>query len=252
MAFDLAVVMKSGSGQRPVAGEVVRANGCPLGVDCLVDERAEIVLEGDSFQHLEAEGSRPVVPVLHRPHHDRLVADLPATSEPPLPRGPHVGLIDFDEAKQRPEILLGHSRSQLVEQAPCRLVAPKARILLELQRRDPTLVAGQEEDAQEPDPEGHLGPMQHGAGRHRSLIPTVAALLQASLDELRAARMVAPWASKAEWPARLPQGLPTGRLIREDFAKLQQGAREFHDPDLLEGQDPRRLCQKWSQAEAIG
>ena len=43
--------------------------------------------------------------------------------------------------------------------------------VLELQRRDPLLVAGHEEDRQEPDSQRHPGLVKHGARRHRGYSP---------------------------------------------------------------------------------
>jgi hypothetical protein len=80
----------------------------------------------------------------------------------------------------------------------------EARIPLELQSRDGLLVAGHEENPEEPDLQGNPGLVKDGPGRERNLVAAGLALLHTpSLDRIAPA-MTAARVHEAPRPARAP------------------------------------------------
>ena len=84
----------------------------------------------------------------------------------------------------------GEPRSRSCGAGSRRLVAVEPEIALELERRDPLLVARQEEDRHEPLSQRDAGAVEDRAGGDRDLMPALAALPQPA----RASRSEAPFA----------------------------------------------------------
>jgi hypothetical protein len=103
-----------------------------------------------------------------------------AAAVPARPIAADVGHVDLDVSRESEEGVVRQGGAYLVQQHPGRLVAAQARIALELEGRDPLLVAGHEEDREEPRAHGHLRAMKGGAGRERGLVAADCALPQAT------------------------------------------------------------------------
>ena len=127
---------------------------------------------------------------------------------------PDIGLIGLDGAREPILRMRTQARTQLVQECLSRLVAAQARVALELPRRDPLLVARQEEDSQEPHPKRYTRPMENAARRHRGLMAAMAALLELPrLDEV-ASPFPTAGADEPSGPPHPPQVGPAARLVR--------------------------------------
>ena len=200
---DVQVVAHTHARERQIAGEAVRSHRGPLGVDDAADERAQVVLEGDALQHRHPRRSWAFSALLDGRGHDGLVPHLPASAEPPLAGGAHVGLVHLHEAFQPMLGPVPERRTHLVQQGPRRLVAAQARVALELEGRDALLVASHEEDRPEPDPQRHAGAVEDRPRRHRGLVVAAPALLEPAARDPVALGLSTPRAPEPVGPAQL-------------------------------------------------
>jgi hypothetical protein len=177
------------------------------------------------------------------------------TSRPPRrPRSgpPHVAFVDLHQPDQPGSGAVAKRRTQLVEHRPGCLVAADPRIALELKGGDAFLVSRDEEDGPEPGEQGRARAMEYGPGRHRALIATARALLEAAGRDPRARPAATAGADEAVRPTRFSKGPPAGFLIREGHLKLLKRHRKPHDRVLLGKHAGSRACQPRSRAEATG
>ena len=212
--------------ERKVALPAIGSDGDVVAIDDTADKGTQIV-EGDSLQDGQADLARRMLPLLHGDSHDRL-AHHATSDDSPLPRSSHIRLVRLDEAPQakpRPGLQV---RTQLVQQQPGGPIAAQARIPLELQGRDGLLVAGHEENPEEPDLQGNPSLVEDGSGRQRGLVAASPALLEPSLRDRVALPMAAAWAHEAPRPTHAPQMLPAGLLVREHRLEVEQGCRSLH------------------------
>jgi len=124
-----------------------------------------------------------------------------------------------------------HRPPQLVQPAPCRLVAAQSQHPLDAQRTDAVLLAGHIPDRPEPQRQRQAAALEDRAGRHRRLMPTAGTQPQPPAGRPRLAAAAAG-TDKAVGPAKREQILSTRLLAGEAFLQFHQRARIlFHEPE---------------------
>ena len=187
----------------------------------------------DAVEDLQAKRAGASWPLLDGSADDGLVTDLPASPQAVLVGRADVRLVDFDQASQAIPSPVREGRAELVQQGPRGPVARQAAVALELQGRDPLLVARQEEDRKEPDLERNPSAMQHRPRRDRCLVATAVALLEPAGRDPRALPVAAARAPEAVGPASAPQRQPAVLLALESRLELDQCLRKPHGSALL-------------------
>ena len=142
-----------------------------------------------------------------------------------------------------------------MQQGPGRLVAPDPTVPLELQRRDALLVAGHEEDRQEPDAKGHPRPVEDGPRGHGRLVAASLALLQTPHRKPVTLAVPASWTAKPVGPTHPPQRAPASLLVREPLLEGEQGRGIRHllsSCEVAEGIVAHPYVRSGRAAELIG
>ena len=78
----------------------------------------------------------------------------------------HLRFIDFNNVLQWVAVRVDHRPPKLVQQQPRRLVTAEAKLGLELPRRHPVRMTGDDVRGEEPCPQWQMAAMHHRASRH--------------------------------------------------------------------------------------
>src|SRR5712691_10891955 len=174
---------------------------------------------------LKAYPARGFAADLDRAYDERLFNQFPASSQPRL--GPaDIGLVHLDLVLQRLTARTHHGPSELVQHRPGCLTPSDAQLALELEGRQARRLRRHQVRCPEPLSERHAGPMQHGPGRHRSVVATGLAPPQQPPQQLARLSMATSGAPEPIGPPGLSQVLPASRLIDEADPKLVHRPRK--------------------------
>jgi hypothetical protein len=131
---------------------------------------------GEVGRHGQTHAARTFAAFLHRHQHDNCFPAFQLATPPqPRLRTADPGVIDFHIAVQGLAPHVDHGPTQLMQDQPRRLVAPKPQLSLQQQRRDATLVGRHQVRRPEPGRQWCSGSVQDGSRRQRDLVPALGA-----------------------------------------------------------------------------
>src|SRR6266508_319054 len=168
---------------------------------------------------------------LHSHRDERFQVPLPPSKA--LFHSTHGGLVHLDRSLQSVTIGPDHGSPQFVQPSPGRFVTPKAQVLLKRQGAGSVLLAGDQPDRLEPEPQRLVRVLKNGAGRYATLMTARRALHNASASERPAPIPSAPRAPEPVRPAQPYQQVAACRLRAEPFDQLRQGLRILVDDGTL-------------------
>src|ERR687892_1619840 len=125
-----------------------------------------------------------------------------------------------------------------MEHHPGHLVAGNAELALQLERRQPGRMRGDEVRGPEPEGQRCARTMQHRPPGDGGLMPTGLALPEPSPRELKRLGVLAAWTVVPLWPSTLGQVPTAGSLVAEPRLKVGQRPRKVrpsHTPTLPVG-----------------
>src|SRR5918996_752352 len=232
-----------GAGPVPVAQRAERGVALPgvgddtrPGCDHAADEPGQGAARRIGHD-LKPDAARGAAADLDSADHQHLVEQLAAAPQSNL-RPADVGFVDLHVVLQGFAIRAHHGPAQLMEHHPGHLVAGNAELALQLERRQPGRMRGDE--ARGPEPEGQrcARTMQHRPPGDGGLMPTGLALPEPSPRELKRLGVLAAWTVVPLWPSTLGQVPTAGSLVAEPRLKVGQRPRKVrpsHTPTLPVG-----------------
>src|SRR5918996_237150 len=187
--------------------------------------------------HAADEPGQGAAPDLDSANHQPLVERWAAPPKSTL-RPADVGFVDLHVVLQGFAIRAHHGPAQLMEHHPGHLVAGNAELALQLERRQPGRMRGDEVRGPEPEGQRCARTMQHRPPGDGGLMPTGLALPEPSPRELKRLGVLAAWTVVPLWPSTLGQVPTAGSLVAEPRLKVGQRPRKVrpsHTPTLPVG-----------------
>ena len=142
-----------------------------------------------------------------------------------------LGFVGLDQVLKQITIGRHHGAAEPLQQEPGGLVTAKAKLGLQLQRRDAIGVAGHDVDGRKPRLQWQMAAVHDRAGRHGSLLAAGRALPSRALALQRPALCAAAGrTNETPWPASFRQIACAHRLVRKPFLERGAGHRAIVYP----------------------
>ena len=138
----------------------------------------------------------------------------------------HPRVVDFDLPVQGVPGGVDHGSPEFVQDPPGRLIPTDAQLVLQQQRRDPSLVGRHQIRGPKPHRQRHLRPVEDGARCQRHLVATRCAFPPPPPAQRVGPAVAAAWTLKAVRPAARLQVLLARLLVGELPLKLLDAGRE--------------------------
>src|SRR5215218_6499357 len=201
-------------------------------------------------QDAQAQTSRAAPANLNRDPDQRLVTAR-TTALTPFIEATEIELVDLDLARQRLALGRDHRAPQLLQDQPRRLIARQAQLALELLRRDPRMVRGDQVRRPKPRAQRRARPVHHRPRRDRRLPATALALPDQPATVHRAGLITStPGAHKPIGPPRCEQVLAAGLLGCKTLLEIHDRAREPRPRHLVKlrlSSDGTNRIRTWSR-----